>query len=373
MARLVVFLHQLVATGVARNAIAIARHMHAAGWDTSLVTVRDGGELAGAAPEVRHVALGGRARSRRHDLALSIPRLRETLRQLAPDIVLSAGNHAHFALLAAACGSARYRRIYRFSNDLAHAATPGSLRSRLSSRRLTARLVARDADAIVLVSPDLANDRILKPHVQTGKARIIPNGVDVEVVRLRAAVPCDGLEGAAVPIVLGVGRLVRQKNFARLIEAFALARAERPLSLAIVGGGKRRARAALEEHAAKLGVARDVNFVGRVSNPFPFFRAASVVVIPSLWEGSPNVLLEALACGTPLVASRTAGNAASLLDEGRFGVLIDPYDVSAMAQAILAQLDPSSAILPGDRAFEFDRSLTLLAYQALFEETLAAR
>ena len=365
-----IFLHQLDATGVARNAIAIARHMQAAGWRAVIVTVRAGGEMAAAADGLRHEVLGALGLPRKMELRLSIPRLSRTLGALAPDVVLSSGNHAHFAVLGATGGILRARTVYRFSNDLAH--TGGGLHALVSRRRAVARLVAHRAARLVLVSDNLARDPILAPQVASGKARVIANGVDVSQVRARALEPAEHPWLAQdVPIVLGVGRLVRQKNFGVLLSAFAQARHERPLRLILVGAGKPQVRAALEAQAATLGIADEVSFAGQVSNPNPFFHAASVMAIPSLWEGSPNVLLEALACGTPVIASRTAGNAAAILDEGRYGVLADPHDANAFARGILAQLDPARRIAPGERADAFDRSVSLRAYQSLFEDMVA--
>jgi len=366
---LAIFLHQLTATGVARNAVAIARHMEAAGWRAVIVTVRGGGELSGAIETGGHRVLGSLGLPRKMELRLSIPRLRRTLIELAPDVVLSAGNHAHFALLAATHGTMRSHCVYRFSNDLAH--TGGGLRALVSRRRNLARLVARKAARLVLVSDNLARDSLLAPYVASGKACVIRNGVDCAQVRACALQPAShAWLTQDVPIVLGVGRLVRQKNFGVLIEAFAQARRERPMRLILVGTGKPKIRSALQHMVQRLGIAEDVSFVGQVSNPYPYIYAASVMAIPSLWEGSPNVLLEALACGTAIVASRTAGNATQILDDGRFGVLADPQDVGAFASGILTQIDPASRIKPAGRVDDYDRSFSLAAYEALFAELL---
>jgi len=272
-------------------------------------------------------------------------------------------------VLAATGGALRSRTVYRFSNDLAH--TGGGLRALVSRRRAVARVVARRAARLVLVSDNLAADPLLAPYVAGGKARVIANGVDVSAVRARALEPSDHPWLAEdVPIVLGVGRLVRQKNFGVLVDAFARARRNKSMRLILVGAGKPEVRAALEAQVQGLGIADHVSFVGQVANPYPYFHAASVMAIPSLWEGSPNVLLEALASGTPVVASRTAGNAAAILGEGRYGVLADPRDARAFAQGILAQLDPATRIEPGTRAEAFDRSVAMETYRSLFEELL---
>ena len=85
------------------------------------------------------------------------------------------------------------------------------------------------------------------------------------------------------------------------------------------------------------------------------------------WEGASNVLREALACGGPVVASRTAGNAEQVLDHGRYGVLVDPADKAQMARALLSQAS-DHPVTPGNRAEAFSRDTTLAAYSDLIME-----
>ncbi len=375
MPTLAIFVHQLVPTGVARNAIAIARHMQQAGWRTVLITIRPGGELAPLAEGLELLTVGGSGLPRKLELVQTIGSLRRAIEAIAPDILMSSGNHAHLATLSASRGFPRGHRpktVYRISNDTTHSKKLSGLGASLSLRRLTTQLVAAEATRLALVSPLFASDPLFTEAVRAGKAQVIANGVDVAAVRWQAGQPCDHpWAGGQVPIVLAVGRLARQKNFKRLVRAFALARMDRPLRLMIVGGGKRKSLERLQALAAELDVASDIAFVGRVCNPFPYYRAASMLVLPSVWEGSSNVLLEALACDVPVAASRTAGPAEEVLGEGRFGALFDPLDPADMARALLQQLDPERRVLPVDRAQAFDREQTLRRYRTLFEEMLA--
>lgn len=373
MPSLAIFVHDLSATGVVRNALAIARHMQQqAGWQVRLLLSHDRGDLACQAEGLdREVLLetDGRKHSRSATMARSIPRLRAALKRNPPDVFLSAGNHAHLSCWIATRGMVRPRRVYRISNDLAHhsgklSALPGAIR-----RRMVAGRIARDAARIVLVSPSLAQEPVLARALKDGKACIIRNGVPLEAIAAQKEAPCPHPWFAeAIPVVIAVGRLVEQKNFPTLLQAVAQARRTRDLRLVLLGGGKADRRAELQRLAETLGLADALDFVGRITNPFPYVARASVLVLPSLWEGSANVLLEGMACGTPVVASRTAGNAAEVLDGGRYGLLVDPMDVSAMAQAILAQCDPARRVMPGTRAEEFDIRTTLDAYARLFAE-----
>jgi glycosyltransferase involved in cell wall biosynthesis len=189
--------------------------------------------------------------------------------------------------------------------------------------------------------------------------------VDIEAVRRRARETCDHpwlSDAADVPVVLGVGRLVRQKNFGALIRAVGLARKVRPLRLLIIGSGPLQDE--LEAEVQRLGLSDCVAIIPPVANPMPYLARAAVVALPSWWEGSSNVLLEGLACGTPIVASRTAGSAQHVLDSGRYGLLVDPGDPEEMAAALLRQIG-KDVLLPGDRALDFSREAALNAYAEL--------
>ena len=138
------------------------------------------------------------------------------------------------------------------------------------------------------------------------------------------------------PVILGAGRLTRQKDFHTLIRAFAQAREVRPCRLIILGdGGQRDELLAL---ATELGVAEDVDLPGFAANPYAWMRAADLFVLSSRWEGSPNVLTEAMACGTPVVSTDCPSGPRETLQDGRFGPLVAVGDDKGLGQAILDTL-----------------------------------
>ena len=275
-------------------------------------------------------------------------------------------------MVAATAGLSEPRRIYRISNDLAHGRS-GATRSGLAklANDLQTAAVVGDATRLVLVSGHLLADPRLARVAALGKAVVIENGVDVDGIRARSLEPCEHPFAApgAPPFVIAVGRMVAQKNFALLVEAVAIANRTTPLNLVILGGGSAAARAALQAKAALLGIGERLALPGYVANPFAFIARARVFALPSWWEGASNVLLEALAVGTPVVASPTAGNAVTVLDSvgdegGPYGLLADPADPAAWAAALLAQAG-LDAVTPGDRADDYRLSDTLAAWVAL--------
>jgi glycosyltransferase involved in cell wall biosynthesis len=215
------------------------------------------------------------------------------------------------------------------------------------------RSIYSRADRLLLVSAHLASDPLLSGAVATGRAVIVPNGVDIAQIRQRAAAPiAHPVRDGAIPYLVSVGRLVSHKNFPTLIRAFARAAASRPMTLLIIGGGTSHQREQLEALAASLGVADSVRLEGEMDNPMPLVAGAAAFVLPSLWEGASNALLEALALEVPIVASRSAGNAQEVLGDGRYGLLVDPLDIDGMAQALLQQTS-TDACRPGNRAADF--------------------
>lgn len=359
--RVVIFMFDFARTGVVINAVRLANALVARGRQVSLLVCRTDGRSSHAIdPAVNVVAVPRSALLVRmpRPLALvsSVLALRRRLRELAPDLLLSAGNHGHMAAMLAATGIPRLKLALRISNELDH---PGNgafkRRLRLAMQR---RLVSR-ADRIMLVSSHLAKYPLLAEAVASGKAVSTPNGVDVErVQRLSAeACPHPWLEDG-IPVVVAVGRLARHKNFGVLLQAVAHAARERPLRLIILGAGSAEQRQGLQQLARSLGMADDLHLQGEVANPFPYIARASVFALPSLWEGSSNVLLEALACDVPIVAARSAGNAQEVLGYGRFGLLVEPQDVEGMAQALLYQVSPG-ACRPETRANDFASTVAM--------------
>jgi glycosyltransferase involved in cell wall biosynthesis len=166
------------------------------------------------------------------------------------------------------------------------------------------------------------------------------------------------------PVILGVGRLQKQKDFPTLIHAFAKVRQQQPLRLMILGEGSERSN--LESLVQELGIAKDVVFPGFVANPYAYMAQAAVLVLSSAWEGFGNVLVEALAAGTPIVSTDCESGPAEILANGQYGKLVPVGNAEDMAKAIAAILEdtPDGEVLK-QRANEFSLEKALTKYGKL--------
>ncbi|MFH1263554.1 MAG: glycosyltransferase [Pseudomonadota bacterium] len=204
--------------------------------------------------------------------------------------------------------------------------------------RLLIRLLYPRADRLFTNSRGVAEDLARFLPELSSKIRFVPNGVLTPDFQEKTAepIPRSDLFRNDRPVILAVGRLYGIKDFPTMIHAFARIRREQTATLVILGDGPRRRE--LEELVRNLRLENDVCFLGFVRNPFNYMARARLVVISSLIEASPNVLIEALACGTPVVSTDCDYGPRELLKDRRFGTLVPVRDHRTLAQAILERL-----------------------------------
>ncbi len=224
---------------------------------------------------------------------------------------------------------------------------------------LLLRLTFLQADIIVSASDGAGDDLWQTMGVPRERITTIYNPtVPSEMPALMKA-PLDHpwFHPGAPPVVLGAGRLVGQKDFPTLLRAFARVRRKRPARLVILGEGERRSE--LEALAAALEVTEDVDLPGFAANPFAYMSRAGVFALSSKWEGLGMVLVEALACGCPVVSTDCRAGPSEILQEG-VGALVPVGDDAALAAAIEAVLDnppPRERLVERGMEFTVERSV----------------
>ena len=199
--------------------------------------------------------------------------------------------------------------------------------------------VYRMADGIVAVSDSVATDLAENTHIGRKSIRTIYNPVVDAKLSVLAGETLDHpwFAQGQPPVILGAGRLIPQKDFATLLKAFAMLRGKRDVRLVILGEGK--LRPTLEALADELGIAADVSLPGFAENPYNYMASSAVFALTSLYEGLPGVLIQALACGCPVVSTDCPGGSAEILDGGRYGQLVPVGGINELAAALEAALD----------------------------------
>lgn len=195
------------------------------------------------------------------------------------------------------------------------------------------------AHHIVTVSDGIRDDLGRLSPRAGGKAHTIYNPVvDSDLVeKAKRPAPHPWLDDEGIPVILGVGRLTHEKNFELLIRAFARVASTRNVRLVLLGEGKQQEM--LERLIHTLNVEERVDIHGFVDNPYPYMANASVLVLSSTFEGLPTVLIEALACGCPVVSTDCPSGPQEILEGGKWGSLVPVNDQEALAASINKTLD----------------------------------
>ena len=269
----------------------------------------------------------------------SIPKLACYLKQEKPDILLSAMSHVNVAAVIArliARSSCRLVLSERSHLSLSAKHAP-SLRGRIMP--FMVKLFYNQADLIVAVSKGVKDDLISRTGLSEDKVQVIYNPVVTKELIKKAKEPVNHiwLNDFDLPVIIGVGRLSKEKEFATLIRSFKQLLELQPAKLIILGEGEERSN--LEKLIAHLNIIDNVSLPGFVSNPYAYMSKASLLVLSSSWEGLPNVLIQAMACGCPVVSTDCPSGPAEILDYGKYGPLTPVGDVEAMAQAIVNVLN----------------------------------
>lgn len=304
------------------------------GQRVELVLVKaQGPHLERLPREVHQIRLAGG-----HTL-VAAPALAQYLRDRRPPVLLAAKDRAgRTAVLARAMARTATPIVLRLGTNLSTAmAERGAFQRWL--RYLPIRALYPRIERIVAVSEGVAEDTARIARLPRRSITVIRNPVITPELTAQAAEPCPHpwLRDERVPVILGAGRLQRQKDFPTLIRAFARLRSQRNCRLLILGEG--RGRAGLEGLIQGLGLTGEAALAGYQANPYPFLARASLFVLSSAWEGSPNVLTEAMALGIPVVSTDCPSGPSEILGGGRFGPLVPVGDAEALGTAMAETLD----------------------------------
>ena len=314
--------------------------MAARGNPIAIVTLKpDGGLAKLVASDVGVVKVPASS------LRSCLPALRAVLGELAPGIVFSseaAQNVVTALTFATLRASVRPQLVLREVTSPTQAMRHDPyLQNRLAYRVLG--LACAQADCVLTLTQGARADLIANFKVPPARISVMGSNAVIDEGTSARLGAFDGETGREPGLVVAVGRLSPEKDHATLLEAMALLPSDVRARLVIAGEGPM--RAALEARIAALGLEGRVTLAGMVADPFALQMRASLFVSSSRFEGLGNAIIEALACGTPVVATDCPFGPSEILAGGRFGRLVAVADPKAMAQAIQETLNA-----PVDRA-----------------------
>lgn len=270
---------------------------------------------------------------------LSILPLAKYLRKEKPDAILSAMNYVNIVTVMAHLASGSNTKvIVSEHNNLTESKKELSF---IKGRILTSLMswAYRKANGIVAVSNGVADALTNELKIDRNKITTIYNPIFSEdlIKRSQELILHPWINKTAPPLILGVGRLDPQKDFKTLIHAFKQVLEKKDCNLIILGEGELRPE--LEKLIKSLNLDDNVQLPGFVDNPYAWMSHADLFVLSSIREGFGNVIVEAMACGTPIVSTDCPSGPSEILEKGLWGDLVPPGNADLLAQAIINTVD----------------------------------
>jgi glycosyltransferase involved in cell wall biosynthesis len=288
--------------------------------------------------------------------------------------MLSALNQANVvAIVAKMVSNAKTRLVVSERNTLSvEKISKTDLRSRVMYKLIP--VLYKRADMIVAVSDGVNQDLVDVLKIPVNRVQTIYNPFDLEHIKSMAIEDVDQnwFQPGQPPVILSIGRLVEQKGFFDLVRAFSKVVKKVKARLVIIGDGPLRSeiRALTKSHGLTDD---DVHLEPFTKNPYKFLARSRLYVLSSHWEGLPGSLIEALACGVPVVSTNCHSGPNEILEGGKWGMLVPVGDADALAASIIDGIvNPPSRYPDGkQRAKDFDLDKSVSRYLQLLDSEAA--
>jgi len=356
--------------GAERAAVQILNGLDPNRWDRSMfLFAREGPYLSEVDPVIRIASADTASRWGRWRA------LRSFIAGERPEIVMAF--LSYFSVLTAArAANTGAKVVFNLQTPMSAFLTDADYHWRHGWHKKAFSVVTRTgyaaADLIVATSQGVARDLTSAFGIDPHQIRVLANPVDLDRVRAAAAEPIDErvLPAGDAPLIVAAGRLAEAKNYPLMIEALAALRQQMPARLCILGQGELESN--LRALIATRGMGDAVSLAGFQSNPWKYIARAQVFLLTSRYEGFGNVLIEAMACGVPIVATASAGTR-DIVRHDVDGLLIEEHTPRAVAAAlfqVLHQADRRLALSKASRegANRFGVTETVAKYAAVMEQ-----
>lgn len=266
---------------------------------------------------------------------LSIWPLANYLKKAQADVLITAGSSANnIASLARLLAQSPTKIILTEHSE----PSADVFKSEKVSDRIIPFLMKRlysKADAVVAVSHNVAKDLSSFIKYPLEKIHVIYNPIiSQKLTKLSFDdISHPWFSNKQTPIILFVGRLVEMKNIQLLLNAFSIVNESAPSKLVLIGEGPEKEK--LISLINELKISKNVLFLDYCINPYAYMRQSDVLVLTSKWEGLPTVLIEAMACGTQVIATDNLNGAKEILNNGKFGTLTPNNNAEMLAENIM--------------------------------------
>ena len=367
-------LPSLAGGGAERTAVQILNAVDGERWERSLyLFAREGPYLSDVSSSIQIAGGGGGSSRIGRWLAL-----RRFILDVRPDVVVAF--LSYFSVLCAVrAAGVGARVVFDQGTPLSEFLQDADYRwSRPLDRRVFAaatRFGYAAADLVVTTSRGVADDLVKSFGVKRERVRVVHNPVDLDGIAAAASQPIDPAHAALwrPPVIVAAGRLADVKNYPLLIEAFGLVRQRTPAQLFILGQGDQ--EQALRELIQARGLGDAVHLCGFHVNPWKYMARADVFALTSRYEGFGNVLVEAMACGVPVVATSSAGTR-EIVTTGEDGLLVERHEPAAVAAALDRLLNDAAlrqrmSQTARRHAERYRAEAIALEYDRVFAEALA--
>ncbi|MEW6684726.1 MAG: glycosyltransferase [Candidatus Edwardsbacteria bacterium] len=286
--------------------------------------------------DIKVVCLNKKGRLDFFRLTVSLSKL---IRKEAPSLVCSFLEYANYLVVLT-----RWLSGDKIPLFLSERTTPSLYLKRVrfgAFKKTLTKLLYPKAEGIIAVSKGVKEDLLVNFRVVDERCKVIYNPIDIKRTQLLSK---ESIEHPwfkeNIPIIVACGNLTVAKNYPMLLKAMKLVLNDTEARLVILGTGEEHIR--LESYTKEVGIHKNVSFLGFQKNPFKFMAKSTIFVLSSSWEGFANVLLEAMACGLPVISTRCASSPNEIITSGVEGLLVPVGDEDAMAKAILRLLKDES-------------------------------
>lgn len=305
-------------------------------------------------------------------MAKSIEPLMAYLRRSKPDVLMATLVHSCcVAVLAKILARSRTKIIIREANTVTFDLGKYSFK-RTAAMALAVRILYPLSNAIIGVSGGVVNDLKKRLPGAHKKIHLVYSPIITNDMFEQADQKVDHpwFEDEEVPVILTVGRLTPQKGFDVLIKAFSQLRRSMRARLLILGEGELRNE--LQYLIVNLGLKDDVQLYGFDPNPFRYMARSRLFVLSSGWEGLPGVLIQAMACGCPVVSTDCPSGPSEILKGGKLGKLVPVGDVPALAQAMQETLQDAAVPVGEAELVEYTAGQATENYLRVFDSVRRA-